>query len=132
MFLQPVLSRTRTFWYIFSFRAFNHVGFGMLKLFVLLSTENYPVSKVYMLVYSLFYEQEVLHRFPLWSLQILFHFLAKFLFLFVILYRCRRLFFLHWGCIQHILFILVSNSFPTKTSPECICSLVRESFFVSM
>ena len=25
-------------------RAFDHVAFGMLKLFVLLSTENFPVS----------------------------------------------------------------------------------------
>ena len=29
----------------FSVRTFNHVGFGMLRLFVLLSTENFPVRK---------------------------------------------------------------------------------------
>ena len=29
----------------FSGRTFNHVGFGMLRLFVLLSTENFPVRK---------------------------------------------------------------------------------------
>ena len=27
------------------FRAFDNVAFGMLRLFVLLSTENFPVSK---------------------------------------------------------------------------------------
>lgn len=26
------------------YRTFDHVGMGMLRLFVLLSTENYPVS----------------------------------------------------------------------------------------